>query len=96
MAIYILLKILSGVPAGPEIPSEDGSSCLDLAEEDPKSCWSDVTWACLLAELDFQIEHRAGAKHLNADGLSRRPVQANAIKRKPLFNKEEVMIPTDP
>lgn len=32
-------------------------------------------WLQVLGTYDFEIEHRSGAKHLNADALSRRPCQ---------------------
>jgi len=30
-------------------------------------------WLKILAEFSYKIEHRAGKKHRNADGMSRRP-----------------------
>ena len=34
-------------------------------------------WANLLQEYDFEIKHRKGLKHLDADGLSRNPLPSD-------------------
>jgi len=35
-------------------------------------------WLILMEEYDFDVQHRAGTKHGNADGLSRRPATADS------------------
>ena len=35
-------------------------------------------WLTLMEEYDFDVQHRAGSKHGNADGLSRRPATADS------------------
>ena len=47
-------------------------------------------WLEILAEFDMDIQHRSGAKHGNADGLSRRPcsqcgMEAQSFRYTPYF-----------
>jgi hypothetical protein len=45
-------------------------------------------WLETLAQYDFRIVHRKGAKHGNADGLSRRPCEGGECKH---CEKDELM-----
>ena len=50
----------------------DHASLIWLCKRTEPSCQV-ARWLEVLSEFDYSIEHRAGTKHGNADGLSRRP-----------------------
>jgi len=39
-------------------------------------------WLTFIEQFDYEIEHRPGAKHGNADGLSRRATPSARVTRK--------------
>jgi hypothetical protein len=41
-----------------------------------------ASWLKVLAQYDFEIEHRAGHKHQNADSMSRRDFLSSACNHK--------------
>ena len=48
-------------------------SCLRWLRHTPEPIGQQARWCSILEEFDFEIEHRPGKSHGNADALSRRP-----------------------
>ena len=48
-------------------------------------------WMTLIEEYDFEIVHRPGARHGNADALSRRPEVRGVIANPPDSQKKRLM-----
>jgi len=48
-------------------------AALQWLKQTPEPVGQQARWLEILEEFDYDIEHRAGAKHNNADAMSRRP-----------------------
>ena len=73
--MYFMLKYQYYLKFGPTFLWRTDNSALKYIET--MTCPSGIIerWLTTIADFDFQVQHRAGTKHGNADGLSRMPSQ---------------------
>ena len=71
--MYFMLKYQYYLKFGPTFLWRTDNSALKYVET--MTCPSGIIerWLTTIADFDFQVEHRAGTKHGNADGMSRMP-----------------------
>ena len=77
-----------------EVPTV-GQRSTTVVSKDAISDWSARRWLNLVDELDFEIRHRPGSTHLNADAMFRRPSVVNAVRKKFVQPAETLTLPRD-
>jgi len=63
-------KAVSPVPSGAALHHPNGSCRFDMASSYSRANAAAGSWLTFIEQFDYEIEHRPGTKHGNADGLS--------------------------
>lgn len=73
LAVVHFLKYFKQYLLGREFVVRTDHSALQWLRKTPEPIGQQGRWLEILEEYNFEIQHRPGSKHNNADGLSRRP-----------------------
>ena len=73
LAVVFGLKTFRQYLLGRHFVVRTDHSAVQWIRRTPEPMGQLARWLTLLKQYDFEIQHRPGAKHGNADGLSRRP-----------------------
>lgn len=92
LAIVFFLKTFRPYLLGRKFELRTDHSALQWLKKTPVLIGQQARWLSIIEEFDFDIRHRAGSAHRNADALSRRPPQINMI----VENEESSAIQSDP
>lgn len=80
LAIVFYLKTFRPYLLGRKFLLRTDHSALQWLRRTPVLIGQQARWLSVIEEFDFDIIHRAGSAHQNADAMSRRPMQTNAIQ----------------
>jgi len=75
LAVVFALKTFKQYVLGRKFVIRTDHSALQLLRKTPEPMGQQARWLTFIELFDFEIQHRSGARHGNADGLSRRPVE---------------------
>lgn len=83
LAIVYFFKYFRVYLLGRKFLLRTNNAALTNLRRTPVPIGQQARWLALIESFDFDIRHRAGTAHGNADALSRRPHQVNAVKQPP-------------
>src|SRR6218665_3104021 len=86
LAIVYFLKTFRHYLFGRKFLLRTDHSALQWLRRTPLPIGQQARWLSVIEEFEFEIVHRPGASHLNADAMSRRPQHINAAKESPRAN----------
>jgi transposase InsO family protein len=73
LAVVYYLKHFRQYLLGKKFRIRTDHAALQWIRRTPEPIGQQARWAQIMEEYDFEIEHRAGKSHLNADAMSRKP-----------------------
>jgi len=90
LAIIYFLKLYRPYLLGRRFLLRTDHSALQWLRRTPVPIGQQARWLTTIEEFDFEVQHRAGSAHLNADALSRRPylVRVMRTSSSELINQE--------
>ena len=77
LAVIFGLKKFRPYLIGRRFVIRSDHAALQWLRQTPEPMAQAGRWLAVMEEFDFDVQHRAGSRHLNADALSRRPPEAN-------------------
>jgi len=75
LAVLYGLKVYRQYLLGRKFVIRTDHSALQSLRKTPEPIGQQARWQAFVEEFDFEIRHRPGSQHRNADALSRRPVE---------------------
>ena len=75
LAVVFALKTIKQYVLGRKFVIRTDHSALQWLKKTPEPMGQQARWLTFIELFDFEIQHRSGARHGNADGLSRKPVE---------------------
>ena len=91
LAVIYFLKEFRQYILGRKFLLRTDHSALQWLRRTPEPIGQQARWLEIIEEFDFEIRHRAGAKHGNADAMSRGPAEEQYRKDVMKESTEEVM-----
>jgi len=76
LAVYHFIRYFKHYLLGRAFIVRTDHSALQWLRRTPEPIGQQARWLEVMEEFDFQIVHRAGTKHTNADAMSRRPCRS--------------------
>ena len=76
-----------------KIPLRTDHSALQWLRRTPRPVGQQARWLTTIEEFDFDIQHRAGRTHANADAMSRRPHCIDVIRTLPSASAQPSNLP---
>lgn len=70
-------------------------AALQWLKKTPEPIGQQARWLEILEEFDYEVQHRPGAKHSNADALSRRPPDGDDLAFAAAAARPDVLEPFD-
>jgi transposase InsO family protein len=95
LAIVHFLKTYRSYLLGRRFLLRTDHSALQWLQKTPTPIGQQARWLNVISEFDFEVKHRAGTAHLNADALSRRPHAIQVIKCDTTMTGKTVELPAD-
>ena len=80
LAIVYFLKVFRHYLLGRKFILRTDHSALQWLQKTPLPIGQQARWLNVISEFDFEVQHRAGTAHTNADALSRRPHIVQVIR----------------
>ena len=80
LAIVYFFKVYRAYLLGRKFLLRTDHSALQWLRRTPLPIGQQARWLTTIEEFDFDVKHRAGTAHVNADALSRRPHKVNVTK----------------
>ena len=80
LAIVHFLKVYRPYLLGKKFLLRTDHSALQWLRKTPLPIGQQARWLTVIEEYDFEVQHRPGRNHENADALSRRPYAVNVIR----------------
>lgn len=82
LAIVHFLKVFRPYLLGHHFLLRTDHSALQWLRKTPVPIGQQARWLTVIEEFQFELKHRPGSAHRNADAMSRRPHEVNVIKQK--------------
>lgn len=95
LAIVFFLKTFRPYLLGRKFLLRTDHSALQWLRKTPVLIGQQARWLSVIEEFDFDIQHRSGSAHQNADAMSRRPLQVNAIRENRTAVTTHADLPSD-
>lgn len=81
LAIVHYLKAFRQYLLGVPFVLRTDHAALQWLRRTPRPIGQQARWLTIVEEFRFEIQHRAGSRHQNADAMSRRPQEVDAIRQ---------------
>src|SRR6218665_1556158 len=95
LAIVFFLKTFRPYLLGRKFLLRTDHSALQWLRRTPVLIGQQARWLSVIEEFDFEIQHRSGSAHQNADAMSRHPLHVNAIHERRTTTTTRASLPSD-
>src|SRR5688572_33197445 len=82
LAVVHFLKFFRQYLLGRQFLLRTDHSALQWWRRTPQPIGQHARWLTIIEEFNFDVQHRPGTAHRNADALSRRPVLVEIVREK--------------
>ena len=95
LAVVYFMKAFRQYLLGRKFLLRTDHSALQWLRRTPTPIGQQARWLSVVEEFDFEIQHRPGSRHVNADALSRRPHRVDAIRQTAASPAASTTLPLD-
>jgi len=95
LAIVFYLKAFRPYLLGRKFVLRTDHSALQWLRKTPRPIGQQARWLITVEEFDFDIKHRGGSSHANADAMSRRPIPSEMIRAVTSSTNTNQFLPDD-
>ena len=95
LAIVYFLKTFRQYLLGRKFLLRTDHSALQWLRRTPRPVGQQARWLTTIEEFDFEVKHRGGTSHVNADAMSRRPLPGGVIRAVTTSSASSLSLPDD-